>query len=179
MNDYGHIVISCNKKGFFPKVIRFVTGSKFSHTLLTIPSVCGEEMGLEAAHVGVAALPFETFYRKNRNLSYRVYRFKADPKARDRAIVNALFNLQKGYGFLELAWFVWRSLNKFLGRDIRSQKNWSQAGIICSELVAAYISDAGYPFLFAGFGMGSINAQDVFETCESHPEIFELIEIKE
>src|ERR1051325_8132074 len=116
--EYGHIVISNTKKGFVQAAIRFFTQSKYSHSFFTIPNVCGKEMGLEAADIGITALAFDTMYRKNDKVAYRVYRFKADPAKKDQAIRNALETLQKGYGYLELPWFMWRGINKYFGRDI-------------------------------------------------------------
>lgn len=177
--DYGHVVISTKKKNFSARVIRLFTQSKYSHSLITLPSICGEEMGLEAVAVGVTAVPMRTHYRENPHTSYRIYRFKADQKTKDQAIARSLMNLQKGYGYLELFWFAWRAINRAFGREIRSQDNWSQAGIICAELVASYITESGHPNIFAEYGLGSVHAQDVFEKCEAHPDIFELIETKE
>jgi hypothetical protein len=179
MMEYGHIVISNTKSGFTRSAIRFFTQSKFSHSLITIPAICGQEMGLEAAAIGVSAVPFDSFYRNNGQVSYRVYRFKADPIARDSAIARSLQTLQSGYGYLELAWFIWRGVNKFFGRNIKYQDNWSQAGTICSELCAQYISDCGHVDLFSEFGKGSIHAQDLHEICEENKQLFELIEVKE
>lgn len=177
--EYGHIVISRLKKGWFSSLVRFVTRSDYSHTLLTVPPVCGEEMGLESSHVMTAAMPFEPWYRKNTNAAYRVYRFRASPAKKRAALVKAMRSFTAGYGYRKLPWFIWRALNKLIGRDIRAQSNWSQSGLICSDLVAQYISDAGFSHLFAKFGKASIHSQDIYEICEACPEIFELIEFKE
>jgi hypothetical protein len=177
--EYGHIVITNTKKGWVQAAIRYFTGSKFSHSLFTIPQVVGKQMGVEAAAVGVEALCFDTHYRFNPNVAYKIFRFRADPAKKDVAIGRALESLQDGYGYLELPWFIWRWLNAKFGRDIRKQNNWYEGGKICSEITAQYICDAGYPHLFAGFGKGAINAQDVLEVCEAHPELFELVEFKE
>lgn len=177
--EYGHVVISNTKKGLIQSLIRFFTQSKFSHSFFTTPPVCGKEMAIEAGGSGVAAIAFDTHYRKNPKVAYRVYRFLASSELKDKAIGAALEELQLGYGYLEILWFAWRGLNKYFGRDIKHQRNWSQAGIICSELTASYIEGSGCPGLFAAYGTGSINAQDILEICEANKSLFELIETKE
>lgn len=176
--EYGCIVISNTKKGFTQSVIRLVTRSKYSHSFFTIPSVLGKEMAVEAAGCGISAVPFESAYRNNPKVSYRIYRFKVDGLVKDKAIGKALEKLQTGYGYLELPWFMWRAVNLWFGRDIRAQDNWYQRGEICSEYTSEYISDCEHSKLFDSFGLGSVNAQDILEICEANPELFELTEEK-
>lgn len=177
--EYGYVCVSNSKKEFQAKVIKFVTRSKWSHSFITVPNMLDVEMALESASSGVSMCSFDKHYRTDDGQGYRVYRFKADQGSKDKSIVSLLTELQTGYGFLELPWFAWRAICAWLKCDIRAQDNWSQAGTICSELVAQYITNAGYPQLFTSFGKGSVNAQDIFEICESHPEIFELVENKD
>lgn len=177
--NYGYVCVSNTKKSFQSSVIRFFTQSSWSHSFITIPDLVGTPLAMEAAGSGVSICSFNKHYRDDKTQAYKVYRFRADPIAIDSALAQLLVELQTGYGYLELPWFAWRGLNKMFGRDISSQDNWSQAGRICSELVAQYITYAGYPQLLGRFGRGSINAQDIFEMVESNPEIFELIESKE
>jgi hypothetical protein len=78
-----------------------------------------------------------------------------------------------------LPWFIWRWICLKFGKDIKAKSNWTQAGTLCSELVAQYITSSGYPWLFADFGIGSVSAEDVRKVVESNPDLFELIEEKE
>lgn len=178
--EYGHVCISNDKNKVGSWLIRKITRSKWSHAFLTIPEILGQPMAMESIGTGVTISSFDSGYKNNDHKSYRMYRFKRVIEQKDKAIVGLIKkDLQSGYGFLELPWFAWRAICKIFGKDIKHKDNWSQAGVICSELVAEYITNAGYPWLFAAFGKGSINAQDIFETVEANPEIFELVESKE
>lgn len=178
-SEYGHICVANSKKELFPRLIKWVTRSQFSHSFIIAPSMLGKEMVIEAADSGVAMCSFDDHYRNDPDQGYRVYRFRADPALKDQAMITLFTELQTRYGYLELPWFAWRALNLLFGRDIRHQDNWSQDGTICSELAAQYISMSGFPQFLSGFGRGSVNAQDIFEICEAHPEVFELVEFKE
>jgi hypothetical protein len=179
MSEYGYVCVSNSKKAFVGRIIKFVTRSNFSHSFITVPDMLGERMVMEAAANGVSVVPFNKAYRVDPDEGYRIYRFKADPAAKDAAILTIAQSLETGYGFLELPWFIWRAVNRLFGRDIRGQNNWSDAGTICSELAAQYISMSGFSHLFEDFGRCSVNAQDIFEICKANPELFELIEVKE
>jgi hypothetical protein len=179
MSEYGYVCVSNSKKDFKARVIKFVTRSNWSHSFLTAPDMLGHQMALESAGGGVSLCPFDKHYRNDDTQGYRVYRFKVTQEMKDEAISTLINELETSYGWLELPWFAWRALNKFFGRDIRRQNNWSKIGTICSELVAQYISMCGHAYLFGQFGDGSVNAQDVYEICELNKVLFELVESKD
>lgn len=177
--QYGYVCVSNSKKEFTARIIRFFTRSKWSHSFVTIPDLLDTPMAMEAAGSGVSICSFNKHYRDNDGQAYKVYRFQGDASAIDASLRSLLTELQTGYGYLELPWFAWRSICRYFGKDIKAKDNWSQAGTICSELVAQYITNAGYSDFFSQFGKGSVNAQDIYEILESNPETFELIESKE
>lgn len=177
--SFGHIVLADNKTNWFSKLIKLITRSEWSHSLVMVPPICGVDLAIEAKNTGVNGVAFDKAYRTNRKRGYKVFRVNIDPTVKEQAIAECLQELQTGYGFLELPWFAWRSISAFFGKDIRSQDNWSQAGIICSELCVMYLSKCGLDRLFEGFGKGSIHPEDLENIMLAHPAIFELIEVKE
>lgn len=179
--SYGHVVLANSKKEFFASIIKWVTRSNWSHSLFTIPPCCGREMGLEAAGNGVSCLPFDTNYRQDPNQGYRMYRLNLSAEVIDAAIATQLDELEVFYGYLDLPWFMWRALNRVLGRDIRNQDNWAWRfkWKICSESVVDYLTACGLGQLFEGFGKNAVCPQDLQEIMDAHPEYFELIETKE
>lgn len=179
MTGYGHVCVSNSKAGFTAQVIKFFTRSKWSHSFVISPPLLNKDMVIESASNGVSIAPFDQHYRNDIYEGYRVYEFKCEYEFKDSALTQVFAELEGGYGFLEIPWFGWRALNKLFGRDIRHKDNWSQAGVICSELATQYITACGFGRLFSAFGKGSVNAQDIYEICESHPELFKLIESKE
>lgn len=177
MSDYGHIVISSNMKDWDAQVIKFFTGSYFSHALLTV-NVLDRLVALEATGKGTSAVPFDIGYESNDGEDYVMFSVNIPQEVKDVAISKCLDDLEKTYGYLELPWFAWRAVCKLFGKDIRSKDNWSQAGIICSEYASNYLKSCGLQDLFKDFGQGSISAQDVYEICKAHPEVFTEVKRK-
>jgi hypothetical protein len=176
--DYGYVCFAYSKNEWIAKAIAFITGSKWSHTFLIAPPILDREMAMEASAEGVAMVPFDIAYRTNPNESYEVYRFKIPNKSIDGSILKTMDMLETPYGYAEFFWFIWRAINKKLGRDIRKNNNWFQQGTICSGLVRLYIENAGLACLFSSFGKDSANQQDVYEVVKKNPSTFELIETK-
>lgn len=174
--DYGYVCFAYSKNEWIARAIAWFTGSQWSHSFITVPSMLGKQMALEAAGSGVSMVAFDSAYRNNPNQNYAVFRFKADQFAINCAILRCVEMLETPYGYAEYPWFVWRGINKALGRDIKSQNNWSQQGTVCSGLVRMYLEESGYATLLSGFGKDSANAQDVYEAVLAHPELFELVE---
>ena len=87
-----------------------------------------------------------------------------------------LSELETGYGFLQFPWFIWRKLNRLVGRDIKANNNWDTSGMICSQLCVAYLKACGLEKLLAGYGNGSIAPQDLQNIFIAHPELFEKTE---
>lgn len=174
--EFGHICFSVNHKSFTAKVIKFFTRSRWSHSFITAPPIIKERlMVLEATGEGVTSIPLDVGYLEDPTEDCIIFKVKIDDNLKIESINNILNSLQTGYGFLELPWFAWRGICYWFGKDIKSQDNWSQAGIICSELASNYLRGLGLGYLLEGFGKGSINAQDLYEICLNNPDIFELI----
>lgn len=178
MSSYGHIVLANSKKGVVPAIIRYVTKSQYSHSLLTIPNILEVPMCVEAADSGVSMLRFDRGYTENKDQEIAIFSVNISQEDKDKAIIQCLNSLQLGYGYLELFWFIWRAFNKFIGRDIKNQDNWVANGIICSELCRMYLSYAGLGHLFKEFGNGALNAEDLRQIMLDHPDVFTEIKKK-
>lgn len=175
MSNYGHIVLANSKKGTVPAIIRYITKSNYSHSLLTIPDIIGIPMCVEAADSGVSMLRFDKGYTENFYQEIQVFSVNIPDSDKDKAIIQCLNSLQLGYGYLELFWFIWRAINKFFGKDIKNQNNWVENGIICSELCRMYLTYAGLGKLFKEFGNGSLNAEDLRQIILANPDLFTQI----
>lgn len=177
--DYGHVCFAYSKNEWIAKAIAWFTRSKWSHSFITVPKILNKEMVMEAASGGTEMITFDQGYRNNPNQSYEIYRLKVDPATIDKGILKCLDNLEMPYGFLQYPWFMWRSLNRLFGRDIKKQDNWSQKNEVCSGLVESFLWGCDLDSLFADFGSNSVTAQDVYNIVLAHPELFELIEKKD
>lgn len=175
--NYGYVCFAYSKNEWLAKAIAWFTKSQWSHSFIMAPSMIDREMAMESASNGVSLVPFDSSYRNNDNQKYEVYRFKMSKESIDKGVLMTMDMLETPYGYLEYPWFMWRSLNALLGRDIKSQNNWSQQGTVCSGLVRLYI-DSVSPGLFTDFGKDSANAQDVYNVVKARPDLFELIESK-
>ena len=176
MCGHGHVVLADTKTGFVPSAIKFITNSQFSHSFVTLPDMLGVPLCIEAAEGGVDTTRFDTSYVNNLQEGYQVWNVKIDQAIKDAAIKSILSDLEIGYGFLQFPWFTWRALNRFLGKDIKSQDNWETNGMICSQLCVAYLKACGLGYIFVGYGNGSIAPQDLQDIFKAHPELFELVE---
>lgn len=179
MTNYGHIVLADSKKEWIAQAIKWFTKSKWSHSLLTIAPEADREMGIEAASNGISAVPFDTSYRNNDTQGYNMYRVLVDDNIKDAAIRICLNDLESAYGYLEYPWFIWRSINAFFGRDIKSQNNWFNQGEVCSQLCVKYLTACNLGQIFSGYGKNSVTPQDLQVIMGANPQYFELIETKE
>jgi hypothetical protein len=177
--EYGHVCFAYSKNEWIAKAIAWFTNSQWSHTFVTMPPVLGKEMALEAAQGGTQPVMFDPAYRNNPNQKYEMYRVKVDQDTIDQAILKCLERLEMPYGYLEYPWFIWRSINRWFGKDIKGQDNWSQKDEVCAGLSDFYIEGLSLQILFQGFGKNSITAQDIYEIVKANPHLFELIEKKD
>lgn len=176
--EYGHIVLSGTKYGFFPNAIKWFTKSKFSHSLVTMPNVLDMPMCAEAADNGVSMVRFDKAYTQNEDQEYEIWKVKIAPECIDAGIKKVADDLETMYGFLQYPWFVWRSICKFFGSDIKHQNNWFTGGTICSELCVQYLAGCGLAYVLDGYGPGAVTPQDLQDIFKAHPELFELVAMK-
>jgi hypothetical protein len=169
---YGNIVLATSKSSFVSKGIRWFTNSQFSHSFVTMPDTLGIPMCIEAAEGGVDTCRFDTNYANNLDETYEVWTLNLPQDVKDKAIQSIMNDLETGYGFLEYPWFMWRRLNSLFGKDIKSQNNWNQSGMICSQLCVAYLKACGLSYILQGYGQGSIAPQDLSVIFQAHPELF-------
>lgn len=176
--EYGHVCFSYTKDEFIPKAISWFTKSKWSHTFITVPAMLGKELVLECGGNGVDIVMFDQAYRDNTHQSYEVYRVKVDKDTIDQAVLKCMDRLETSYGYLEYPWFMWRSVNRWFGRDIKDQDNWSTDKEVCAGLVDIFVDELGLQVLTKDFGNNSVNAQDLYEIVLANPNLFNLIEKK-
>jgi hypothetical protein len=176
---YGYIGFAYTKNEWIAKAISWFTKSKWSHSFITIPPMLDKEMVMEAVKGGVEVDMFERGYRNNHNQRYEIYKFNCNKSDIDSAIIVCANHLQESYGFLQYPWFMWRSLNKLFGKDIKDQNNWSSRGEVCSDLTRRFIEGSGHKELFKEYGTDSATAQDIYEIVKNNPQLFELIEKKD
>lgn len=177
--EYGYVCFAYTKNKWYDWAIAKATKSKWSHSFITCPPMLGKEMVLEAADGGVEATGFDLSYRTNPDVAYEVYRLKVSQDFKDASILNRMKELEVSYGFLEYPWFIWRYINAFFGRDIKSHNNWCQNGTeVCSQFLREYIEDCNLSSLFSGFGKGSVAPQDIYNVVLARPDLFELVESK-
>lgn len=177
--DYGYVCFAYSKNEWIAKAIAWFTKSKWSHTFITVPSMLGKEMVMEAGAGGVEMVTFDKAYRNDSSQAYEVYRVKLPQEVIDRAILKCMESLELPYGYLEYPWFIWRFINRWFGRDIKGQNNWSTSKKVCAGLVDIYEDELGLQAYSEAFGNNSITAQDIYEIVKAHPEVFELVESKD
>jgi hypothetical protein len=178
----GNIVLIQSKKGnnfietFISKAIRFITRSEYSHSLVTLPQLLTCDMCVEAASNGVTMQRFDTTYWTNPTQACDVYEIIGiSQDIKDAAAKSILNDLDTSYGYLELPWFIWRALNKAIGRDIKSHNNWCQNGDICSWLCTLYLTACGLGYLFEGYGKCSVCPQDLRNIFDANPTLFKKV----
>ena len=177
--DFGHVVLSRSKSSWISKQIAFFTGSYFSHAFVTAPPMCDRLMCLEAVAGGVSAIPFDIAYENCPDESFIEYDVLVSAEIKEKALSVIMNNLEIGYGFLEYPWLIWRWLCKKLGKDIKSHNNWSNDGIICSELVVEYLTECGLGKLFEGFGVAAVTPEDLYQIVLANPQYFKEIKRKD
>ena len=172
----GHIVLADTKSGFIPAAIKWFTGSKFSHSFVRMPSVLGIPMAIEAAELGVDFTRFDVGYENNKNESYQVWNIKIDQGIKDKALISILNDLELVYGYFQYIWFIWRRICLFFGKDIKSEDNKINQGMICSQLCVAYLNACELQHTMYGYGIDNITPQDLYDIFIANPDIFELVE---
>jgi len=172
--SYGDIVLSTSKSSFLSKCIRWFTKSQFSHSFITMPNTLGIPMCIEAAAGGVDACRFDSNYTNNPDEKMEIWTINIPQEMKDAAIKQLLDELEISYGYLSYPWFMWRKLNKLFGKDIKGQNNWSDNGMICSQLCVAYLKFCGLQEILKQYGNGSISPQDLQDILKAHPELFVL-----
>lgn len=166
----GAIGFSSNKIGLFPKLIRAVTRSRWSHCFIYIDDVLGEKSVIEASDL-VQVVPFSRNYVKNPHEEFQLFEI-VDAKA-DKILeaLNFAYCTYSGasYGFLELPFFI---LRNFLN------KNPIHKGVICSELLIRYIQllDGDHAQAMRSLDAESSSVEDIYRIVISRPDLFKRID---
>ena len=173
--EYGHIVLASTKSGVVPSAIKFITKSQYSHSFITAPTIVGLPMCVEAAESGIDMIRFDDAYTQNAAENIEIWEVLISDEMKDKGLVAVFDKLETSYGFLELPWFVWRWMNRLVGRDIKSQNNWSKNGTICSQLCRIYLTATGLGSLFEGYGKGAVAPQDLSVVMNANPQLFKKV----
>ena len=172
----GDIVLAQCKNNLISKAIEWFTKSQFSHSFVIIPSILGVPVCMEAEAGGVEVGRFDKNYQNNINEGYEIWTIAISPYLKERAIISITNDLEVAYGFLQYTWFIWRRICSLLGKDIKAKNNWNNKGLICSQLVCAYLIACGLSNILEGYGKGSVSPQDLQDIMKAHPELFTMIE---
>jgi hypothetical protein len=135
----------------------------------------GIPMCVEAVEGGVEVCRFDLNYVNEANEGYEVWEVNLSPALKMQALQGLTKDLEIGYGYLQLPYFVVRSLLGFVGINIQHWNNpMAGHGFICSQLACAYIIGLGRADLLVGYGKGSIAPGDLRKIMVAHPELFTL-----
>jgi hypothetical protein len=176
--SFGDVVLARSSNEFIASAIEWFTNSDLSHSLVTMPDLMGYPMCMEAVAGGVDMARFDTNYADNASESYQVWQVNVPDSVKEAALKSILDDLETRYGFLSYPWFIWRALNRLLGRDIKAQDNWNTTGMICTQVCAAYLTACGLSSVLAGYGKGSLCPQDLQDIFKAHPDLFTLVGTK-
>jgi len=182
-----------NTKGkiFLSGLIRFFTGSKFSHSFICYYPLDDMELVFEANEL-MMLTPFDRHYRNNPDQEYEIYEIKqfenGDAITKDMVTSSLkqcyLQYSNVKYGYTQLLWFIWRWILEKLHIkvDLKKERKWFKKGIICSELVYLYLKTLDHPIIneeLNNFQPNTINPEDIRKIFLKYPEIFKLKEIKQ
>lgn len=176
--EFGQIVIARNTKHWISKCIAYLTNSYWSHSFITAPPMCNRLMCVEAVSGGVSIMPFDIGYEEDPNEDFIVYEVLVTDDIKEKSINQILNDLEVGYGFLEYPWLIWRWVCMKFGKDIKSQDNWSNDGIICSELSEEYLKACGFSQLFKDFGVAAVTPEDLYKLVRANPQYFREVKRK-
>ena len=174
----GDIVFSGKRAwNFYSATVKYITGSKWSHSFLLLGEVNGELSALEA-DLDVTAVSWQSQYVIKNEDYYQVYRpIKASQEDIDRATQYCYDNYaETAYGFLQIPWFIYRIYaKKWLG--ITAKKNWSSQGMFCSELTFDYLYQLGgeYRDLLKDFTADTASPQDLYNLALSRIDLFSFV----
>jgi hypothetical protein len=178
----GCVGLSNSKSGAFPALVRFFTGSKYSHTFLTTFSFKSTSSVQEASST-VQVVPLDRHYRNEPKEQYWLYECTQASESEKEKALEYCFREFAGvkYGTLQLLWFVYARFAKFVGYDVSRRTNWFTDGLICSELVYWYLFNLNdsYRNLLRHSFADTIQAQDIADIIGANPSHFHLIESKE
>lgn len=172
-------VLNSTQGGFLPWAIRLVTGP-WTHCSFGIGDVHGKPWVLEAEPIVVANAWENT--TANPTVTYEVYSVNLPDGVLSPIAerLTAEYNT-RGYGVLQLLWFIPIKVCGWFGVDIRAKRNPLSAGIICSEVTykAKWAMGSYFPQLIDTLNEWDPNnyspVDDRFVMCK-HTEIFTLVE---
>lgn len=177
---FGTLGFSNNKSGLLPRLIRFFTKSKISHSFI----VTGEVSGVLAVHEASEVcqiVPFDTHYPLNPNEEYVLFYPSSIELTKEdiRLALARCFNELAGqkYGYFQLLWFVWAWMKRKLGGDPSKEKNWFTNGVICSELCWYYLHYLGgeYAAIVSHLNPDTVQAQELLDIVVANKELFETL----
>jgi hypothetical protein len=134
---------------------------------------------MEATLGGVGMMPFDLGYENDPTEDFIQYELLLPAEIKEAAISSVMNSLQQSYGVLEYPFLIYRLICSKIGLDVKKQKNWTNRGVICSELVTDYLIACGLGYLFVDFGESAcVTPQDLYEIVNKHPELFREVKRK-
>ena len=180
----GFLAVAGQLKGndFFQTAIRTVSGDGFATSPVSHAFVVGfKENGLVPsafeASLKIQKVPM-TNYTSDPNQYFELWRIANVPQDQiDKAVLQLYLDYAgKDYGYLELPWFIWRKLNALVGRDIRSQANWSSVGTFCSQLAFDLMDGILFSStIFAPYHANTCTPEDLRQLFRQYPKIFTMV----
>jgi len=143
--------------------IRWFTGSRFSHVVLTYHcGTLGQEMVMEATLKGFNVIPWSRWKRTNRLVDR--YALVSLCQEQRRALQELSVKLGQDYDMRGVLAFFWRSLGIRLSFLRPSRRR-----IFCSKAVAEFLHRAEVPYFEK---MGRFTPDDIFQRIQAMPAYF-------
>lgn len=164
------------RKGVYPKIVRFLTRSKWSHCFVVMPEVMGELCVIEA-DLKVQVVSFHKEYVLKDADYYEIWRPIRALESDINTAVKSLFEKDAGeiYGFLQIPWFAVRAIMGYFGLKLNG-KNPFPEGEICSETLWQYFANLRkYSSTFEPLGEDECSPEDLYRIVSSRPDLFEKI----
>lgn len=170
-------IVFYSDNGWFGKLIKFFTRSKYTHVAVVIGEILDEEV------------VFESYLTQQYGrIGNPVARFRIT-NAAPEAIEKVLCDLRekhhsRWYAFFQLLWFVWRWFLELLGfKRVYQKENWFPNSNICSEMGGRFIRGVEHEcdiweidakWIMKGYNINSIHPYDLYEFCVDNSQIAEI-----
>ena len=172
----GDIGFGGKRSGFYPKAVRFLTKSRWSHCFVVTPQFMGELCVIEA-DLKVQVVPFQKEYVEKNADYYEIWRPIKASRFQIHYATRKLFFKDAGeiYGFLQIPWFAFRAILGYFGIKLKG-KNPFPGGEICSETLWQYLCFLeNYGEAFSCFGENECSPEDLYHIVKSRPDLFKKV----
>lgn len=185
MTNSGNILLLNRRKGgWFSNAQRFFTNKPYTHCALSAGNILSVE-SIFSADETMDMIPLQNYLAED-STDIEIYEVKnVEPEVLDSIMKDMYLEYAgKGYGFLQLLWFVYRWANEKLGRDVRLKKNWFTDNLICSEMGYVFLTKVSTKLeKYHSYALitelnkttpDTCHAGDIADLIHALPEIFNL-----